>query len=357
MSAKRSLQISSRKFTARLTPDQERFRFLIAQIEKLRKTREQWDAGVQAFRLNRAQRLEPLRTTLRTLSRDTVFALDRLLDQPGFSRPECAALRSMLRGTAEVLLEAKSDDTAIKELFDKHADVDFDSAKQEELRRLKAEAEESMGVDLGDDEIHSEEDLVDRVYEEMAAREARDKRRTSAASQRIEDNAQLARRSLREIYRKLASAVHPDREPDAELRAEKNALMQRINQAYAANDLLTLIEVQMQIEQIDADHIRKLGAQQLKHYNRLLAEQLNHLKTTIKDLQMGLCTDYGLEPKDNLNPQMLSHLLNPHIRGLRAEITRQREFLGVLATKAATKRWLKQQRRFARLSDDDGDAE
>jgi hypothetical protein len=158
----------------------------------------------------------------------------------------------------------------------------------------------------------------------------------------------MARQSLREIYRKLASAVHPDRESDPERREAKNALMQTINQAYAANDLLTLFETQMQIEQIDSTHISKTSTQRLKQYNKLLAEQLSELKTAVTDMQVAFCMDHDLTPGAGLNPQKLSHLIQRQARGMRAEVAQQQQFLRVLADKASTRRWLKQQRAFAR---------
>ena len=45
--------------------------------------------------------------------------------------------------------------------------------------------------------------------------------------------------------------------------------------------------------------------------------------------------------------------LRRQARGLRAEVTRQEQLLRVLADKAATRRWLKQQRQFAKLDDDE----
>src|SRR5205085_5476119 len=112
----------------------------------------------------------------------------------------------------------------------KHSNVDFDAARDEDIQRLKAETEASTGFDLGGDEgIRSEEDLVQRLYEEMAARETaaeeRNEPRPRKPSKRSADNAQLARQALRDIYRKLASAVHPDRESDAARRDEKNELI------------------------------------------------------------------------------------------------------------------------------------
>jgi curved DNA-binding protein CbpA len=70
---------------------------------------------------------------------------------------------------------------------------------------------------------------------------------------------------VREIYRKLASALHPDRETDEREREAKTALMQRVNQACEAQDLLALLQLQLQIEQIDERHIANAGEQRLKH--------------------------------------------------------------------------------------------
>jgi hypothetical protein len=199
------------------------------------------------------------------------------------------------------------------------------------------------------------------MYEEMSMREAAEearraakaqRQRKSAAQKRSEDNAQLARQSLREIYRKLASAVHPDRESDPERREKKNELMQKINQAYAANDLMSLFETQMQIEQIDADQIARISTQRLKQYNKLLAEQLASLKTALGQMETAFCMDHGLEPGSGSSPQRLSQRIQRQARRIRAEIAQQQQFLVVLANKAVTKRWLKQQRR-SMLGDDD----
>ena len=64
-----------------------------------------------------------------------------------------------------------------------------------------------------------------------------------------------ATQSIREIFRKLASALHPDRETDRKGCEVKTALILQVNRAYAGNDLLTLLE--LQIEQVDASHIAR----------------------------------------------------------------------------------------------------
>ena len=52
---------------------------------------------------------------------------------------------------------------------------------------------------------------------------------------------------------------------------------------------------------------------------------------------------------DGFDAQKLEMRLRRQARGLRAEVTRQEQLLRVLADKAATRRWLKQQRQFAKL--------
>jgi hypothetical protein len=57
--------------------------------------------------------------------------------------------------------------------------------------------------------------------------------------------------SIRELYRKLASILHPDKEHDVEVRAEKTELMKKLNNAYRDNDIETLMNMQMELTQSD----------------------------------------------------------------------------------------------------------
>jgi hypothetical protein len=338
--------------------EQQRFQFLIRQIGDARKAFTDLEKRIEAFRQLRVQKLQPVRASLTRALRETIFAIDRLLDQRGWSRAEQVALRDILTGTAEVVIEVAGEDPEIKAVYNKHSNVDFDAARDEDIQRLKAEAEAYTGFDLGEDEgIRSEEDLVQRLYEEMDARETaakqRDEPRPTKPSKRSEDSAQLARQALRDIYRKLASAVHPDRESDAARREEKNELMQRINQAYAGNDLLSLFEIQIEIDQLDPEQIGNLQSQRLRHYNRLLAEQLEQLRGKLKALEASAGADDETDFEGGSGAHNLEMRLRRQARGLRAEVTRQEQLLRVLADKAATRRWLKQQRQFARFDGDE----
>ncbi|MDB6002785.1 MAG: DnaJ protein, partial [Rhizobacter sp.] len=212
----------------------------------------------------------------------------------------------------------------------------------------------ATGLDLGDDEgISSEDDLLQRMEQRMqehmqaadAEHEAKASRRPkSAAQQRRDAEAQQATQSVREVFRKLASALHPDRETDGEQRAIKTALMQRVNQAYANNDLLTLLELQLQIEQVDAAHMAGADTKRVKHYNKVLAEQLAELKTEIGRVELGFRMDFGLEPGLGLNPLKLGVQLERETQRLRFELAEMGREIERLDDVAATKRWLKRVR-------------
>jgi hypothetical protein len=84
--------------------------------------------------------------------------------------------------------------------------------------------------------------------------------------------------SLQDVYRRLARALHPDHERDPEQRAKKTPLMQDVNIAYEARDLLRLLELQLQIEQVDRAYLDTLADERLAHFNRLLTEQVSQLE-------------------------------------------------------------------------------
>lgn len=343
--------------SAALSPEQKRFNTLIQQIEQVRQTLAAWHEHIPLYAQAHVQLVVPLVEQLEAGQREWAFALDGLLGQPGWTKAERALLRELVCDSAADLLEADgAADPALKALFDKHSDTDFDTEQQQTRLAMKDMVEAMTGMDLGDDaDIASDEELFRRLHEGMAAEAESEReksnathaapkpRRKSGAQQKREADAQLATQSIREIFRKLASALHPDRETDPEQRADKTALMQKVNRAYAANDLLTLLELQLQIEQVDASHIAGASTQRLKHYNKVLAEQVSELKVEIDRVRIGFCVDFGLEPGGGMKPDKLIMFMDEHTKQLRAGLAIHQRELRMLGDKAATKRWLKRQ--------------
>ena len=231
---------------------------------------------------------------------------------------------------------------------------------------MKGLFEAVSGVELGDDELASEEELFERAQARMAERAqaaeqtaqqappARE-RRKSAAERRRENEARQATQTVREVYRKLASTLHPDRAVDAAERDTKTALMQRVNQAYERNDLLALLELQLEIEQVDRSHIAGASAERMKHYNKVLAEQLEELQAETEAREMAFCAEYGLTPPNRLDPRKLGPIVQYQVRELRTALAEAQRERRMLADPAATKRWLKHEQRRQREEEfDDG---
>lgn len=338
-----------------LTPAQKRFNTLLRQIEQARQTLRAWGDNVATFRKAHAEVLLPLQDEVATARRQWVFAAEALLNDRRWTKAERALLRELVCDIAHDLLTEDEDDQPLQAIFARHAGTDFDTERREQVLAMKEMAEAITGMDLGDEaDLNTDDDLLDRLQREMRANaeavnaRAHSKRpkRKSAAALRRESETQQATQSMREIFRKLASALHPDRESDAVKREEKTALMQRVNQAYATRDLLALLELQLQIEQIDANHIAQASNQRLQHYNKVLGEQLADLKTEIDRSKMSFCVEFDMHPAQPLNPLKLGSLLEQGRRELRAALSQEQRDLQVLGDIAAAKRWLKQQKRF-----------
>lgn len=372
MSKPRQLQTSLLPGQPVLSPAHKRFNALLRQIEQARKTLHDWQNNIPVFQQAFEQQMLPLQTTYRAARRQHLFALDALFDQPGWSRAERQTLQSLITEGADDLLAVDEDDAEIKALYNKHSEVDFDTEQLDLMQSMKGMAEAMTGLDLGEmDDVGSEAELMARLQERMAA-DAADQQaaqasasaqpgkkpksqRATAAQQRREAEARQATQSVREIYRKLASALHPDREPDEAQRSAKTALMQRVNQAYAASDLLALLELQLEIEQVDASHIANASADRIKHYNKVLAEQLDGLRFEIERVEIDFCLEFGIDIDSPVRPDQLGALIDHEARDLRSVLARQQADQRRLADKPATRRWLKSQAQMQRRAMLDGD--
>jgi hypothetical protein len=347
-----------------LTPAQRKFNQLVRKIEQARAELLAWQEMVPAFAQAHAQRARPLLADIAACRRRVVVKLDAMLAAGKWSKTERRTMSELVCDVVADLIENESGDEAelaeLKALFDKHADVDFDTENRESIAAMKGLFEAMSGVDLGDEEFESEEAMLQRARERLhadaeaqeaadAPAAARREPRKTAAQRRRESEAQEASQSVREVYRKLVSALHPDRASDEADRATRTAQMKRVNQAYDAKDLLALFALQLEIEQVDAAHLAQATAERARHYNQVLAAQLADLQAEAQARQVAFVMDYGIElgldPFQRLQPQLLGKLLDRAVAELRGELADANRDLRQLDDPAAAKRWLKRMRR------------
>ncbi|WP_298145766.1 molecular chaperone DnaJ [uncultured Acinetobacter sp.] len=94
----------------------------------------------------------------------------------------------------------------------------------------------------------------------------------------------LVNQSLKTMYLKIASIIHPDREPDEAKKVEKTELLQRANAAYEQEDLFFLLKMQLEVEQSKTGANKGLSTEQVKFYEQALQAQSQALKSQIQAL-------------------------------------------------------------------------
>lgn len=330
---------------------QQRFRRLVAQIERQRERLKQWHDYVQRYNLRIAEELAPLQEQLRAARKQMALLIDELLTQPAGARRLGRAQRSKLRHLVTDLVEdllMESDDEALRVLGDKYHTPANKHDQQLEMDITRELLNGMTGLDIGDDHgAESPEQLLEyaerRMREQLEEEEAhragqhrtnhrsrKSKARTRAAQATEAQREQAAKeisQSLRDVFRKLVSALHPDREPDATERQRKNELMQRVNRAYEANDLLTLLGLQLEIEQIDAAHLSSLAPQRLAHYNEILREQLANLEAELERFVQPFLAQMGYRGAQHLTPTNVDRELSADIAMTRRDLQQLRQDL------------------------------
>lgn len=291
---------------ARLSPVQREFNRLSAQVERLRAELDRWQQFAQRATSLVAQWEPEVLAADALAARQLVDALESVLDQP--QKPPLRArerdlLTRKLLDTLAILLAEHPDETALVASYDAHSPQPWaeflatqDEAARAEMAFVESMAAETFGADLVQDhgagsvgelfatvQARLDEQLAQQESEREAARSAHQRSRREAKEEAIRaQRSKDIRQSVREAYRQLVSVLHPDRELDPIQRERKTALMQRINQAYADNDLLKLLALQMEVEQLDDEALAALPPARLLHYINVLKDQSRALKADIQ---------------------------------------------------------------------------
>ena len=344
-----------------LSQGQRTFNSQIQHIEKLRTRLAAWDAATTAYQEKYTRELLPLVAIATELQVRLVHSLDRATGRKELSRSERRMLREMITDTAGEIL-AERDDAEVKAIYNKHSRSDYDSEEAAQLQGMKTLLEGMFGFDLGGDTgLDSADEIMRRaqtqfqekqaLYEaERQTREERRAKRNKSPRQlekegRAEADARQISQSIREIYRKLASALHPDRETDPQERARKTALMQRINQAYDKRNLLQLLELQLELEQIDRRVMGRFDEKRLRHYNALLAEQIAELMRELMRVESTFRAQFGIDPFVRLKPETVVRDLTREILRVKQANREMEQDLLALAAVEGVKAYLKKLRR------------
>ena len=78
--------------------------------------------------------------------------------------------------------------------------------------------------------------------------------------------------------------IHPDREPDEAKKLDKTELLQKVNEAYAEQDLFYLLKLQLQLETNRGLSSKALSSEQVKFYQLALEAQGQNLQSQLEEI-------------------------------------------------------------------------
>ena len=259
------------------TPAQQAFRQAILAVENLRERLRDLRAGQAEARRRYWQQVGPAATAGVEARHALYPSLEDALLLSYFSRLEEQQITALLLGNAHTLEDRFGEDEG--EIIRKYA--------PDRVRRDRAFGAETPSSFHPATEPAFIPDPNLPPHEQAAAA-ARTRRKTKAQRQQeaAAQAAQLDQKQLesnaKTIYRQLARANHPDLERDPAKQAAKTAQMQRITEAYEADDLYTLLQLLAETGPADAETDDVLA-----RYTRALLQQQTQLKQEMNELKYG----------------------------------------------------------------------
>lgn len=332
------------------------FNLQLTRVDKLRTQLDELDALGQAHRVEQHRWLSPLQQRHREQRRALALALDGHLQGKVLSRLQQDTATGVLCDLAQALAgECEADMAALHDHYSRQTLAQKQQAAADAMRQR---LEDVLGEPLagGDGEVSADELVREGLARWRAARDEAKARREAKAQARkarrkpgaqqaeAQTQAADAETQLRSLFRQLASALHPDREPDEQERLRKTALMSEANTAYARKDLVTLMQIQLRAELADPAAVSRMTDERLAALTLLLKQQVAGLERERAARQVRLAVEFHLPHGMVANANTLKQQLQAQVRELEAAVAQLDNDLAQVDDVARLKRWLNRRR-------------
>lgn len=347
---------------APLSPAQKRFNELLARIEHLTHQVQRLQAWADRHRHAHVQVLYTAAQQIRELRKSLLLFLHDQLHSADLTAQQQRMARNKLRSLVDLLSPLA--DPEVQALADWYAADDDDQEEAEALAEAAERVREKIEAALGQpienpSQYRTPEAMVAAGMrqwqrqqqaddERKAAKRAARKAKNKPAQEKAELQQTDAKSTLRTIYRQLASALHPDREPDETERQRKTALMSEVNAAYEKADLTTLMQLQMQITQVAPGASSRLADDKLMALCALLKEQVSALEEDLDQLQFRLSRELCMPVRADADEAAMTQALQRMQADQRHEVDSLQADLRRIQSEAELKRWLKAQAQLAK---------
>ena len=359
---------------APLTPAQQRFNDLLARIEQLSGLIQRLEAWSDRHRYAHIQALRESVQLAQTHRKSLLlFVHDRLQTADLTDRQQRMA-RGMVRGLIDHL--ASMADPQVQALADVYvSEEDTQEAAEEQAeaaQRLRERIEEALGQPIEKpDQYQTPEEMMQAGMRQWQRQQEADEQRKAAkrAARKAQKQAQKksaaadkgelppamlreadAKSAIRTVFRQLASALHPDREPDEQERLRKTALMSEVNAAYEKNDLSTVLRLQLQVTQVKPGGAARMADAQLMAMAPLLKEQVAALEDDLDQLQSRLSRELCVTVRAEADEAVMSQALQRIQADQRHSADSLQDDLRRIQNDAEFKRWLKEQWQLAKAT-------
>ena len=357
---------------APLTPAQQRFNALLARIEKLSGQIERLQAWSDRHRYAHIQALRESVQLAQAHRKSLLLFVHERLQTADFTERQQRMARGLVRGLIDQL--AASADPQVQALADLYvSEEDTLEAAQEQAeaaQRLRERIEEALGQPIEKaGQYQTPEEMMQAGMRQWQRQQEADEQRKAAkrAAKKAHKQAQKksaaaekgevppavlreadAKSAIRTVFRQLASALHPDREPDEQERLRKTALMSEVNAAYEKNELSTLLRLQMQVTQVNPQNATRMADAQLIAMASLLKEQVAALEDDLDALQSRLSRELCVPVRADVDEAEMTQALQRIQADQRHNADSLAADLRRIQNDAELKRWLKEQWQLAK---------
>lgn len=357
---------------APLTPAQQRFNALLARIEQLSGQIERLEAWSDRHRYAHIQALRESVQLAQAHRKSLLLFVHERLQTADFTDKQQRMARGLVRGLLDQL--AASADPQVQALADLYvSDEDTQEAAQEQAeaaQRLRERIEEALGQPIEKaGQYQTPEEMMQAGMRQWQRQQEADEQRKAAkrAAKKAHKQAQKksaaaekgevppavlreadAKSAIRTVFRQLASALHPDREPDEQERLRKTALMSEVNAAYEKNELSTLLRLQMQVTKINPQNATRMADAQLIAMASLLKEQVTALEDDLDALQSRLSRELCVPVQVDVDEAAMTQALQRIQADQRHNADSLAADLRRIQNDAELKRWLKEQWQLAK---------
>ncbi|ENU20667.1 hypothetical protein F994_00894 [Acinetobacter bohemicus ANC 3994] len=283
------LKLSVQQDSQNLSPQQKKLNRLIEQIEQQKIQLAAWQKAQAEIQQQTRKTLVPIYTELHDILFQQLEQLWNSLQRYEFSKADIAQLDDKIQNLAAILKSSqvlseqqKLKVTQIDHFYQQHAE--HNQAKKNKKKPMIESHDPTETYDQHLNHEQADIGLDSYEYDEQQHEVEREQHRLNRQKQKREQAQKMAEQSLKTVYLKIASIIHPDREQDEQLKVEKTEMLQHANAAYEKQDLFYLLKLQIQVEQNRGMAQKGLSNEQLKFYKLALDAQKQQLDDQIDDI-------------------------------------------------------------------------